>query len=129
MTDTTVYAVPDHPLNVSAGPLPTCPFCDKPPVVLSEVDLIDNYERGITIRCDECGIEITDEYRSEVEKRWRTRGDDPEGARNLIRDMADHLDGALGASTRKVSDSHALWLRAQQFLGELPSASQLGDDI
>jgi hypothetical protein len=48
------------------------------------------------------------------------RGDDPEGARDLIRAMADHLDGALGASERKVSDSHALWIRAQRFLGEQP---------
>lgn len=46
------------------------------------------------------------------------RGDDPAGARDLIRAMADHLDGALGASTRKVSESHALWIRAQRFLGE-----------
>jgi len=46
------------------------------------------------------------------------RGDDPEGARDLIRAMADHLDGALGASEREVSDSHALWIRAQRFLGE-----------
>lgn len=48
------------------------------------------------------------------------RGDDPEGARDLIRAMSDYLDGALGASKPKVSERHALWLRAQRFLGERP---------
>lgn len=58
--------------------LKPCPFCGKTPIMrrcMEEYppDEGGEYEIGVTISCVECGIEMSDEYRSEVFDKWNTR--------------------------------------------------------
>lgn len=53
--------------------LKPCPFCGKPPIMLEERDVTDDYVRGTTIRCDWCRVEIADEYRNEATRLWNRR--------------------------------------------------------
>jgi transcription elongation factor Elf1 len=57
---------------MSATPL-ACPFCDKQPNFAAVVDVEDGYDHGYSIICGECGVEMSDEYKDEVVKRWNTR--------------------------------------------------------
>ena len=59
-----------------------CPFCGKQPTLYRIIqeygpegdDPGGEYESYCMIRCDtECGFEITEEYRSEVIKKWNRR--------------------------------------------------------
>ena len=53
-----------------------CPFCkakgDNPEMVMftSIRDVVDDFDYAFSIRCNGCGIEITDEYESEVIRLW-----------------------------------------------------------
>lgn len=53
--------------------LKPCPFCGTKPNFTSVTDLTVDFDHGFSIWCGECGIEMADEYRDEVAKRWNTR--------------------------------------------------------
>lgn len=56
-------------------PLP-CPFCGGAPRVLSHMEEDPGhqpFEAWVSITCDNCGIEMGDEYRSDIVTRWNTR--------------------------------------------------------
>lgn len=64
--------------------LKPCPFCGKPPVirnVMEEYGPEDGHPGGefhahALIQCDHCGIEVSDEYRSQAVENWNTRAAD-----------------------------------------------------
>lgn len=49
-----------------------CPFCGKEPIVTRTVE-DDNFDRWFHVRCEECAIEIGDEYRSDAINTWNRR--------------------------------------------------------
>jgi Lar family restriction alleviation protein len=53
-----------------------CPFCGKEPVFLATSE-DDSFVRYYEVRCDHCGIEVSEEYKSETIERWNTRADPP----------------------------------------------------
>lgn len=91
------------------APLLPCPFCGKPPVMLEERDMTDGFVRATAIRCDECGIEMSEEYRSEVTEVWNHRS--PLHHRVEPRDMTKDEERlvmmALDASSPVISDFDA----------------------
>ena len=47
-----------------------CPFCCATPVILETNELYpDKYQRCVTVRCDLCGVEVTDAQTTLVEQR------------------------------------------------------------
>jgi Lar family restriction alleviation protein len=68
---------PSEPHNgCSAGTseLKPCPFCGKPPVMIASTE-DDSFVRCYEIRCDQCGIEVSEEYKGETIERWNTRAE------------------------------------------------------
>ncbi|MFC5356415.1 Lar family restriction alleviation protein [Azospirillum himalayense] len=62
-----------------------CPFCGPKADEGSRVVLLaeresDGYVRGYTVRCDHCGIELHDEYESDVVAAWNRRSSVQEAA-------------------------------------------------
>lgn len=57
--------------------LKPCPFCGNAPVFCSVTDMTDNFDHGYTIACNTCGIEMGDEYKSDVADAWNTRAATP----------------------------------------------------
>jgi Lar family restriction alleviation protein len=52
-----------------------CPFCGTDPVLLETNELRpDKYQRYVTVRCDQCGVEVSEEYEFEVIPNWNHRG-------------------------------------------------------
>ncbi|MBI1620314.1 Lar family restriction alleviation protein [Aquamicrobium zhengzhouense] len=49
-----------------------CPFCGKEPIFTRTVE-DDNFDRWFHVRCEECAIEIGDEYRSDAINTWNRR--------------------------------------------------------
>lgn len=56
-----------------------CPFCGKPPFVF-ECNVLQHpqepgaaYNLEYSAKCAECGVEIVEEYKDELAKRWNTR--------------------------------------------------------
>lgn len=52
-----------------------CPFCGTLPQVISHMEENGDapFERGVAIRCDNCGVEMHEEYRSDAIARWNRR--------------------------------------------------------
>ena len=56
-----------------------CPFCgpsqneNEELIFTSSTDVIDGFDHHFSISCPKCGIEVYDEYRSEVVEIWNTR--------------------------------------------------------
>lgn len=78
---------PQHfPEKIEYPTILPCPFCGTAPhlyrhhMLMQEENLYGHpmptawIEMNHTIRCDECGIEITEEYESEVIEKWNQRG-------------------------------------------------------
>lgn len=61
--------------------LKPCPFCGKSPVERRIVELYPadddgpagEFDAHYTIACDECGIDMSDEYRDVVAEAWNRR--------------------------------------------------------
>lgn len=64
-----------------AETLKPCPFCGNPPVERRIVEMYPadadwpagEYDAHYTIACDDCGIDMGDEYRDEVVANWNRR--------------------------------------------------------
>ena len=50
-----------------------CPFCSAEPVFTSTRDMTDHFDHCYSMHCTECGIEMTDEYESDLLARWNKR--------------------------------------------------------
>jgi len=60
--------------KVNASPfIDICPFCSTQPQFTCTRDMTDNFDHGYTLFCEVCGIEMHDEYESEVIERWNKR--------------------------------------------------------
>lgn len=62
-----------------------CPFCGKRPFVF-EINVIEDpetpgatYNLEYSAKCNDCGVEIVDEYVDELAKRWNARAALAEG--------------------------------------------------
>lgn len=60
-----------------------CPFCnadgsnDEKVAFMVLSDVVHQFDYGFTIRCNECGGEVNDEYRDDVVKLWNgTKSED-----------------------------------------------------
>jgi Lar family restriction alleviation protein len=54
--------------------LKPCPFCGSEPILLETNERRpDQYQRYVTVRCDECGIEMGEEFEHEIIAAWNTR--------------------------------------------------------
>ncbi|MEY4376772.1 MAG: Restriction alleviation protein Lar [Pseudomonadota bacterium] len=53
--------------------LKTCPFCGTLPVLRYTMEMPDDFPCWHTIHCDECGIEIGDEYEDAAIAAWNRR--------------------------------------------------------
>ena len=51
--------------------LAPCPFCGKEPILIKMVE--DDYDRWHKVMCEECGIEMGEEYRSDAIAAWNRR--------------------------------------------------------
>lgn len=53
-----------------------CPFCgtkgtdDEKLLFTAETDVVDRFAYSYTIRCQGCGVNVTDEYEDEVVRIW-----------------------------------------------------------
>lgn len=65
-----------------------CPFCGNPPKISRSLEAYPaegehpagEYETHVTISCHDCGIEMHEEYRTEVIERWNARAEvEPKG--------------------------------------------------
>jgi hypothetical protein len=65
-----------------------CPFChtkgtnDELIVLMSLTDVVHQFDYGYTIRCNQCGAEVNDEYQDAVIHLWngtKPDADDEEG--------------------------------------------------
>ena len=55
--------------------LKTCPFCNADAVLTKCIDETDGFVRSYTVRCPDCAVEKTEEYRADVVAHWNTRTD------------------------------------------------------
>ena len=62
-------AQPDALVDALSG----CPFCGTEPRFCSLTDVKDNFDHWFVISCDECGFEITDEYKDSAVSAWNKR--------------------------------------------------------
>lgn len=76
-----------------------CPFCGKPPHVF-EINVVEDpensgetYNLEYSAKCNECGIEIVDEYRDELTNRWNARSSASNEAK--IDALTKALDGMV----------------------------------
>lgn len=103
-----------------------CPFCGKEPTFCSITDVVDEYDHCYEIRCHHCGIELGDEYESEVLKTWNTRVDVPTSRENDADEIfdVDLLDGndaevkTVGELFRKLLLK--VWTEKDEFDGKRP---------
>lgn len=49
-----------------------CPFCGKEPKLLATTE-DDSFVRCYEVRCDHCGIGLSEEYQNQTIELWNTR--------------------------------------------------------
>lgn len=93
-----------------------CPFCGKLPVMLETCE-DDSFSRCFEVRCDNCGIGLSEEYRDQTIDLWNTRRPAPDTS-ELVKvltravDYYDGLDRLHNDGEAEVLDQMAAVLKA-----------------
>lgn len=84
-----------------------CPFCGSSPRFTSETDVADDFDHSFSVFCEQCGISITDEYKSGVIENWNRRAETWRPISEADKGIAYIHD--LGEM--KIGNSYPIWVR------------------